>query len=75
MFFSPSLFFIHVYVLNVLSSISSFNNIVQLTKERLLQIIPGREEYPQLNSDADESKESEDGWLKHTEFARSFFFF
>ena len=67
MFFSPLLFFI--YLLYVLSSISSFNNIVQLVIERILQIIPGgggEEEYQQLNSYADESNESEDTELTKT---------
>ena len=32
------------------------------------------EEYQQLSSDADESYESEGSWLKHPEFAWSFFF-
>ena len=35
----------------------------------------GREGYQQLNSDADKNNENEDSWLKHADFARSFFSF
>ena len=70
MFFSPLLFFI--YLLYVLSSISSFNNIVQLIIEGGGG---GREEYQQLNSYADESNESEDTELTKTYWICEILFF